>query len=110
MAREKLPYQYEMLNYIKEDLVREFGNHDKVVDIRILKKPSLHLILKVLDSTGYRRYIRIVYYKGEAKIYITETGRFFDFIRTIAILDIHDNGLFHRLQNYIRNELSVLWK
>ena len=113
MAREKLPYQYEMLNYIKEDLIREFGNHDKVVKINILES-SLVVWLKGLDSMGYRRYIRIAYSRKTGRLYLITDPSIIQSLSTSPqssyqriILDLNDDNVFHKLRNYIHEIVAI---
>ena len=113
MAREKLPYQYEMLNYIKEDLIREFGNHEKVVKIKILED-SLVVWLKGRDSMGYRRFVRIAYSRKTGRLYLITDPSIIQSLSTSPqssyqriILDLNDDNVFHKLRNYIHEIVAI---
>jgi len=99
--RGKPPHRHEMLNYIKEYLIKEFGHHPSVVDIGIKDK---HSSVYIWLSNQRRQGIRIIYNR------LYETLDLYSDYRepSDGLLDINDDAVFRKLRNYIHDILE--WK
>ena len=108
MAREKFPRNYEMLNYIKEYLIREFGNHPGVAKI-IIEYGNVYVLLSKRSERRRMQLIRIIYRRGTGVLDVLQLESVKDlFGRELHAvqLDIRDEAVFSKLRNYVHDILE----